>query len=165
MKSHYKTIKRLSLKNENPKATQVTLTTTLAKKGFASILTKVLLQISSKVGNVPWAPRVSQSVNPKTILIGIDTCKDTGNRNYNVVGYCCTVDKDMSKFHSSYHYQPLSSNFSIKIRDIISDCLAAYGKANACLPEEIVIIKVDISDGEKDHIVSGEVNEVKAKIK
>ena len=48
MKSYYKNIKRLSLKSQNPKITQVSLTTTLAKKGFASILTKILIQIASK---------------------------------------------------------------------------------------------------------------------
>jgi len=93
MKSQYKNIKQLSLKPDNPKPTQVTLTTTLAKKGFASILTKVLLQISSKVGNVPWAPRVPSSLNPKTMLLGIDVCKDSAKKNYNVVAYCCTLNK------------------------------------------------------------------------
>ena len=59
MKNQYKNIKRLSATNNNPKVTQVTLTSTLAKKGFASILTKILLQIACKVGNVAWAPKVS----------------------------------------------------------------------------------------------------------
>jgi hypothetical protein len=90
MKSQYKTIKRLSLKAGNPKVTQITLTTTLAKKGFASILTKVLIQISSKIGNVPWMPRVPTALSQKTILIGVDTCKEGKN---NVVAYCCTINK------------------------------------------------------------------------
>lgn len=91
MKSTYKTIKVLSLKKENPKVTQVTITSTLAKKGFASILTKVLIQISSKVGNVPWAPKIPSSINPKTILVGIDTGRTSGKNS--VVAYCCTLDR------------------------------------------------------------------------
>ena len=118
----------MSLKSDNPKVTQVTLTTTLNKKGFASILTKILIQIASKVGNTPWAPKNPTSVNPKTMLIGIDFCKDTGNKKFNVVGYCATINKEMSKFHSNYHYQPLNINFSTKIRETVTDCLAAYGK-------------------------------------
>jgi hypothetical protein len=90
MKSQYKNIKKLSLKKGNPKATQVTLTTTLAKKGFASILTKVLIQISTKIGNVAWVPRVPTLVPQKTILIGIDFCKLGKN---NIIAYCCTTDK------------------------------------------------------------------------
>lgn len=91
MKKNYKTIKILSLKKENPKVTQVTITSTLAKKGFASILTKVLIQISSKVGNVPWAPKVPSLINPKTILVGIDSVRAQGK--HSVVAYCCTLNK------------------------------------------------------------------------
>jgi hypothetical protein len=93
MKSHYKTIKKLSLKAENPKLTQITLTSTLAKKGFTSILTKILIQISSKIGNIPWLPKLSSSLSNKTILIGIDICKDNLNKKLNVVAYCCTTNK------------------------------------------------------------------------
>lgn len=124
-------------------------------------MTKILLQISSKVGNVPWAPKVPSSLNAKTMLIGIDVCKDTVNKKFNVVSYCCTLNKDMCKFHSNYHYQEFAINFSVKIRAIIADCLAVYAKTNSFLPEEIVIIKTDLSDGEKDFIINSEVGEIK----
>lgn len=60
MKAQYKEIKKMSMKIDNPKVTQVTLTTTLSKKGFASILTKILLQITAKVGNTLWLPKISK---------------------------------------------------------------------------------------------------------
>ena len=104
MKSSYKKIKKLSIQGENPKVTQVVLTTTLAKKGFASILTKILLQIASKVGNVLWAPKISQSLIQKIMLIGIQKGKDTANPQSKIVGYCATLNKEMTKFHSSYDY-------------------------------------------------------------
>lgn len=134
MKNNYKTIKILSLKNENPKVTQVTLTSTLAKKGFASILTKVLIQISCKVGNIPWAPKLPASVNPKTILIGIDTGRGSGGKN-SIVAYCCTLDPEMCKIHSNYQYQQQNNNFCTKMGDIIADCLISYSKVNSFLPE------------------------------
>lgn len=134
MKTYYKTIKQLSLKAQNPKVTQVTLTTTFAKKGFASILTKILLQISSKVGNVPWAPKVSSAVNPKTLLLGVDVYKDTTNKNFNIVAYCATINKEMTKFHSNYHYQPYAINFCLKMNAIIAECLTVYVKENSYLP-------------------------------
>lgn len=67
----------------------------------------------------------------------------------------------MSRFHSNYLYQPMTSNFNPKMGDIIADCLASYSKANSALPEEIIIIKTDVSDGEKDNISFSEVNQVK----
>jgi hypothetical protein len=41
---------------------QVTLTSTLQKKGFNSILTKILLQMAVKVGNKLWVPKLPQKV-------------------------------------------------------------------------------------------------------
>ena len=90
MKFQYKNIKRLSVKSQNPKATQITLSSTLARKNFASILTKILIQISTKVGNVPWAPRIPSGVPQKTMLIGIDSCKESKN---NIIAYSCTTNK------------------------------------------------------------------------
>lgn len=63
------------MKSQNPKVTQVALTSTLGKKGFASILTKILIQISSKIGNIPWAPKLPTLLPQKTILIGVDSCR------------------------------------------------------------------------------------------
>jgi argonaute-like protein implicated in RNA metabolism and viral defense len=133
MKSHYKTLKINSLKKLNPKVTQVTLTTTLNKKGFASILTKVLIQISSKIGNVPWSPKLPNGINIKTMLIGIDTSKSLGKSD-NTVAYCCTLDKNMTKIHSNYYYQTLSNNLSVKIGDLVCDCLSSYAKFNKFFP-------------------------------
>jgi hypothetical protein len=85
MKLYYKTVKKLSLKSTNPKLTQITLTNTLSRKGYASILTKILIQISSKIANIPWLPKFSSSLNYKIILIGIDICKDAFNKKCNIV--------------------------------------------------------------------------------
>lgn len=56
MKSQYSKVKKAALTNHSSIVTQVALETTLAKKGFNSIATKILLQIASKTGNVPWLP-------------------------------------------------------------------------------------------------------------
>jgi hypothetical protein len=51
---------------------QVTVTTSLQKKGFASIFTKVLLQMAAKIGNKLWVPKVSAKVQSSgVVLIGL----------------------------------------------------------------------------------------------
>lgn len=71
----------------------------------------------------------------------------------------------MCKFHSNYHYEPIVANYSTKMGEIVADCLAAYSKTNSFLPDQIIIIKSDISDGEKDNIVKGEITQIKNKLK
>ena len=150
MKAQYRVIKRMSSEDQNPKVTQVTLTSTLGKKGFASILTKILIQISCKVGNIAWAPKVSSALSHKVMLLGIDHRKDKVNSKSDVVAYCSTTNKELTKFHSNYYYQPRSSETSVRMNNIIADCLSAYGKANGFLPEEIIVLKAGCSEGEKN---------------
>lgn len=70
-KTQYKSIKRLCLKTGIEKVSQVCVTSTLQKKGMASILTKILLQMAAKVGNKLWVPKVSQKLqNSGVLLIG-----------------------------------------------------------------------------------------------
>lgn len=83
----------MSSDNQNPKVTQVTLTSTLAKKGFASILTKILIQIACKVGNIAWAPKISNALGNKVMLVGIDHRKDKINSKSDVIGYCSTINR------------------------------------------------------------------------
>ena len=149
MKHQYRVIKKISGQEQNPKVTQVTLVNTLGKKGFAAILTKILLQIASKVGNVPWAPKVSSALNHKVMLLGIDHKKDRMNSREDVVSYCSTTNRDLTKFHSNYYYESRSSETSVRINNILADCLSAYGKANGFLPDEIILLKIGCSDGQK----------------
>ncbi len=57
---------------------QVTVSSSLERKGFASVFTKILLQMSAKVGNKLWVPRISSKVQGSGImLIGMETTKDS----------------------------------------------------------------------------------------
>lgn len=76
----YPTLKKLCLSVPNPKLSQITLSSTLAKKGFASIITKILIQISSKLGNIPWAPKISKTMSKGAMLMAIDICPDGKNK-------------------------------------------------------------------------------------
>jgi hypothetical protein len=68
-KQHYKTLKRMCLKEGVEMNSQATLTTNLLKKNSASIFTKVLLQMAAKTGNKLWLPRVSQKVGSAGVLL------------------------------------------------------------------------------------------------
>jgi len=59
-KQLYKTIKKITLNGPYQKPTQFSLTSTLAKKNFNSIFTKILLQMAAKIGNKLWVPKLSK---------------------------------------------------------------------------------------------------------
>jgi hypothetical protein len=57
-KHQYKNLKRMLLNSKIERNSQVTVSNTLQKKGFASILTKILLQMTAKIGNKLWVPKI-----------------------------------------------------------------------------------------------------------
>lgn len=103
-KKFYTEIKNLPFKEKKPKVNQVTLLSSLKKKNFPSILTKILLQMATKVGNVLWLPTSEEKNEANTIMmIGIHT--ERTKEKHCVIGYCGTIDEEMSKFHSDYVYE------------------------------------------------------------
>lgn len=75
----------------NPKLSQVALVSTLAKKGFASIVTKILIQISSKLGNAAWAPKIPKNFTKGAMIIAVELCKDTKTKQ-TITSYCATLN-------------------------------------------------------------------------
>ena len=89
LKTSYRQIKKWSLNNNNPLLTQVVLEATLKKKGLDSILTKVLLQVSAKVGNTLWVAQASQKPQRKIMFIGVHQTAKSGNKI--VTGFSSTI--------------------------------------------------------------------------
>jgi len=76
LKTQYKKIKRYALMSSSRVITQIALESTLGKKGFNSIATKLLLQVATKTGNVPWLPEPPKSINSRLMVVGIDSTPD-----------------------------------------------------------------------------------------
>ena len=93
-KTHYSSLKKLVLKEGIEVNSQVCLVSTLQKKGFASVFTKILLQMSAKIGNKLWVPKVSKEVPSSGILlIGIENYGDQQNKSMNILSYCCNTNR------------------------------------------------------------------------
>lgn len=92
-KTYYKNLKQFTLKAGVGRNSQFAVTSTLQKKGMASILTKILLQMAAKVGNKLWVPKVpSRLYNCGVLLIGIESYSDQSSKS-NVISYCSNTNK------------------------------------------------------------------------
>lgn len=93
-KTSYSAIKKIMLRCGIEKNSQVSLVSTLQGKNFASILTKILLQMAAKVGNKPWVPKVSSKLGGSGVmLVGIESCRDTTSSGMKVLSYCSSCNK------------------------------------------------------------------------
>lgn len=105
LKSQYKKVKKWALLSESEIVTQITLESTLNKKGFNSIATKILIQIAVKVGNTPWMPEPPKGISDKLMIMGIDSSTDKESRGQTVIGVCASLDSNCAKFFSTVSYE------------------------------------------------------------
>ena len=124
-------------------------------------MTKVLLQIATKIGNVPWAPKIKKPSDSKIMMIGIDSGKSKDK--HKIIAYCATINEKMSKFHSNYLYEE-KNYIGSKMFEIVSRCLNAFGKANNYRPTEIVIVRNGCCDSQIPVKIE-EIDEIKSVFK
>lgn len=135
LKSQYKKLKKWALLSQSEIVTQMTLESTMNKKGFNSIATKILIQIAVKVGNTPWIPEPPKGISEKIMIMGIDSSTDKEARNQSVVGICCTVDSKFSQFFSTVNYEKKGGVVIENLKTPMIEALASYKKRNGYFPE------------------------------
>lgn len=165
-KNEYKTLKSFLLGAKVSKISQISLTSTLNKKGFNSILTKILLQMAAKVGNKLWVPKVSDEVEQTGILmIGIDTYKHSERRGKSVLAFCSTTDPSLSEFYSNYYLVDSSDAIAAQLRRIVIESINQYILVNKQPPQELVVLKNCSSRLELGTVLDSEVHEIKEALK
>ena len=60
-----------------------------------SIVTKILLQMTAKVGNKLWVPKVPSklTVSSGILMIGIENYGDQSDKSMNILSYCSNSDR------------------------------------------------------------------------
>ena len=80
------------------------MTSTIQKKGVKSIVTKILLQMATKVGNKLWVPKIPNKLTSSSgiLMIGIENYGDQINKNMNILSFCSNSDRYFSEFYSNF---------------------------------------------------------------
>ena len=129
-KTNYSKLKKMVLKKNIERNSQITLTTTMQKKGFQSIVTKILLQMSAKVGNKLWVPKVSNKLSSSGVLmIGIENYGVQENKSMNVISFCSNSDREFSEFHSNYIVHQ-KNDTKTHMNKIVFSCFTEYYRCN-----------------------------------
>jgi len=126
-------------------SSQCFLSKNLTSSGLMSIATKLVVQMTTKIGGEPWSVRVPIS---GLMVVGFDSYKDT----YSVVA---SISQNFTKYFSTVGKSKLSQNSLIACGDI-QKCLDAYKKNNNRLPSRIVIYRagnITLDSGREDNEV------------
>jgi hypothetical protein len=119
-KNSYSSVKKIVLKDGVEVNSQVTLTSTLQKKGVQSVLTKILLQMAAKVGNKLWVPKVPQKMlTSGVMMVGLESYADQADKTMNVLSFCSNTNKEFSSFYSNYLRHPKNDNSKTYMKNVI----------------------------------------------
>lgn len=108
------------------------LSQVLAFKSFSrfnhSIASNVLRQMNSKIGGDLYNLKFDNSLNPFTMLVGIDVCH-SGSQS--IVGFCATINKQLSQYYSERIAQNRNQEIvDDKLKNALKRALDSYIKLN-----------------------------------
>ncbi|CDW88329.1 piwi-like protein 1 [Stylonychia lemnae] len=131
----------------------------IANKIEPSIASNILKQINSKLGGDLFKIKFSKNVNKKTMVCGIDVCH-AGNKS--TVGFCATINKEMSQYYSNKIYQAKKTEIvSKQLKALIKQALQSYENLNDSYPEHIIIYRDGVGDQQRRDVLQSEVTQFK----
>jgi aubergine-like protein len=159
IKSAYKKIKQLCYL-ELGILSQIVLTSTLEKKGYKSICSKLVQQIIVKVGSKLWVPELSKKLPQNLMLVGADICYDRINKSRSVVAFCASLDSTFTKYYNRVVFQKRGKDIIENVRVLFKDSITEYFKENKKVPECIVYFRDGVTDLQEHALRTLEIDEV-----
>ncbi|CAB3408401.1 unnamed protein product [Caenorhabditis bovis] len=160
-KTRYDGVKKL-LCTELPIPSQCVNVRTLAGKAadggenrnFSSIVLKILLQMTCKLGGALWRIRIPML---DTMLVGYDLYHDSTMKGKTVGACVSTVDTEFTEFYSQTKPHENPTQLGTNLTHFIRKALSKYYSKNNKLPTRLILYRDGAGDGQIPYIKNTEV--------
>lgn len=154
----YSAIKKICCA-ETPVPSQVINARTLKNDAKnRSIIQKIALQMNCKLGGTLWSIKIPLT---KTMICGIDTYHDPGQKNNSVSGFVASMNEVFTKWYSHASIHSKKEEFLRGLCGSFQMSLHAYAKVNGFLPERIIIYRDGVGDGQLKLVQEYEIPQMK----
>ncbi len=138
MSEHYATIKKHLYIND-PIPNQILTGKTLFKQAkHRTFATKIVLQMSAKLGGIPW----KVPIPPKnTCVLGYDTYHDTVNKKKSYGALVGSYDRHLVKYFSVVTEHNEFTEISNNIKIMFTQVMRKYKEVNKEYPKEVVFYR------------------------
>lgn len=141
----------------------VTRKTITRQKNFDSVVTKIGIQMCTKIGGAPWMPAIPMR---GTMTIGYDVSVDSVSKSTSFGALVATMDLQQganffSAVSSSQDSAGLTNDFSMNV----VKALGRYQEKQKALPEKIIIYRGGVGDGQVAYVRDIEVKSIEDKLK
>jgi len=136
---------------EQPVPSQiVTVSKVLNKeKGYMSMATKVVTQMSCKIGGEPWAVEVPIK---ETMVVGYDTYHDSARKNESVGALVASVNKNFTRYFSCVDFHKDRTEMSNQVGVMFIRALKKYQELNGSLPRRVFFFRDGVGEGQVSHV-------------
>jgi len=100
-------------------------------KGFASKISKLVLQMNAKIGGPLWIIPRPKEVPEDTMIIGIDIFHKLVANKESLIGFVASLDSDITQFYSTVKIQPKKGDVIAQgVKDCVQKAFEAYVRVN-----------------------------------
>jgi aubergine-like protein len=124
-------------------------------KGLSAV-SKILIQMSAKIGLEPWIMRPIEGLPEKTMIVGADVFHSTKDGKKSAVGFVSTTNPQFSKYYSKVTYQKTGQELMKGIGTLMKDAVMVYLKRNKYLPEYIIFYRDGVAENQRELIMEFE---------
>jgi len=156
----YSDVKKLLL-TKYPIPSQVILSGTLAKdKGYRSVVNKVFIQISAKIGGEPWAIDGLPFTQKPTMICGIDVFSGSGKKS--ILGFTSTYNRTFTKYTSiAKEYDGKETHRLVS--ECVEEAIKSFQQVNGGrAPSHIIVLRDSVSPTEIRNICLEEIKAFKS---
>ncbi|XP_039233280.1 protein argonaute-3 isoform X2 [Drosophila yakuba] len=150
----YSAIKKICC-SEIPIPSQVINATTLLNESkIRSVVQKIVLQMNCKIGGSLWTVKIPFK---NVMVCGIDSYHDPSNRGKSVAAFVASINSSYSQWYSKAVLQTDREEMVNGLSASLENALQIYHKRNGKLPDNVIIYRDGIGDGELNTCLNYEI--------
>jgi aubergine-like protein len=155
------------LQTECPIPSQVILAETIKRnfKSLRNIVKNVVVQMSAKMGHIPWGFGKLPLMDAPTMVIGMDVCHRVGKSRKSVLGFVASLDKYIGKFYCNSVSQGEKQEIAFSIEKLFQEAMQQFKSKNGVAPERIIVYRDAVSEGQSEVTLRTEVPQLEQAIK
>jgi len=128
-------------------------------KGLMSVMTKVAIQMSVKLGGAPWA--VKFPAKEKFMIVGMDTYHDSNVKGQSACAVVATCNNQFTKFTWDTCMLQNRQEINSTIKPMFRNLLIEYAKRNGSAPEKIIIYRDGVGEGQVSTVLEFEYEKIR----
>lgn len=149
----YAAIKKLCCLEMPVPSQVVCLKTINNEKRLNAVAQKIALQINCKLGGELWACKTPFK---HLMVVGIDVFHDKSRKSGSIAGIVASINDSLSRYYSNVAIQKQGQEIIDALKFTFMQALVRYYEANNAWPENIVVFRDGVGDGQLDVVAQHE---------